>query len=89
MLNEHIAASGIYYYSQDNIAESSLAFRTAVTHPQGYNLSFYDISKRTWGFTLYVKIHEINLHALRYHPILETNRPTKSSALYRPMKAVA
>ncbi|KAG8737079.1 hypothetical protein FRC10_008589 [Ceratobasidium sp. 414] len=36
MSNEAIAASGIYYYSEDNITESRLAFRTAASIPGVY-----------------------------------------------------
>ncbi|KAG9123924.1 hypothetical protein FRC07_013481 [Ceratobasidium sp. 392] len=36
MSNEAIAASGIYYYSEENITESRLAFRTAASIPIGY-----------------------------------------------------
>ncbi|KAJ6544145.1 hypothetical protein B0H19DRAFT_1169749 [Mycena capillaripes] len=33
MLNEHIVASGIYYYEEDNISESRLAFRVTTGDP--------------------------------------------------------
>nr|GAT49900.1 predicted protein [Mycena chlorophos] len=33
MLNERIVASGIYYYDEENITESSLAFRVTTTPP--------------------------------------------------------
>ncbi|QRV92099.1 hypothetical protein RhiJN_20117 [Ceratobasidium sp. AG-Ba] len=36
MGNEAIAASGIYYYDEDNITESQLAFRTAAAIPYTY-----------------------------------------------------
>ncbi|KAF8601413.1 hypothetical protein BDV93DRAFT_524801 [Ceratobasidium sp. AG-I] len=35
MSNESIAVSGIYYYDEDNITESHLAFRTAAAIPRG------------------------------------------------------
>ena len=35
MRNEHIVASGIYYYDQENITESKLAFRMLVGEPGG------------------------------------------------------
>jgi hypothetical protein len=36
MKNENIVASGIYYYTSDNITESILNFRRAVCDPYGY-----------------------------------------------------
>ncbi|KAF7328873.1 hypothetical protein MVEN_02517000 [Mycena venus] len=33
MVNEHIVASGIYYYDEENITESMLSFRVAVGEP--------------------------------------------------------
>jgi hypothetical protein len=50
MLNEHIAASGIYYYAEENIAESSLAFRTAVIWPDSYEQDDSWGVARTYGF---------------------------------------
>lgn len=35
MVNEGIVASGIYYYDEENVTESALAFRLAVSEP-GY-----------------------------------------------------
>jgi hypothetical protein len=34
MLNEHIVASGIYYYESENITESKLSFRASVQEPE-------------------------------------------------------
>lgn len=34
MLNERIVASGIYYYMSENISESLLSFREAVSEPE-------------------------------------------------------
>ncbi|KAH7303788.1 hypothetical protein B0J17DRAFT_218640 [Rhizoctonia solani] len=48
MKNESIAVSGIYYYDEDNITESRLAFRTAVNAPpyeQGDEIG----CRLTWG----------------------------------------
>ncbi|KDN34735.1 hypothetical protein RSAG8_12177, partial [Rhizoctonia solani AG-8 WAC10335] len=39
MKNEAIAVSGIYYYDEENITESRLAFRTAVAPPEDYEQS--------------------------------------------------
>jgi hypothetical protein len=35
MDNEAIAVSAIYYYDEENISESCLAFRASVTVPRG------------------------------------------------------
>jgi hypothetical protein len=53
MLNEHIVASGIYYYAEENITESGLEFRTAVTWPQEYYQCDYEGATRVWGFSAY------------------------------------
>ncbi|CAE6506771.1 unnamed protein product [Rhizoctonia solani] len=49
MLNEAIAASGIYYYDEENITESRLAFRTAVAGPETYQQNDERGCKLTWG----------------------------------------
>lgn len=50
MSNEAIAASGIYYYCEDNITESRLAFRTAAFIPPGAHEFDDDYGcRRTWG----------------------------------------
>lgn len=49
MENEHIVASGIYYYDEDNISESRLAFRTAVAGPETYEQSDYAGVREVWG----------------------------------------
>ncbi|KAF8601415.1 hypothetical protein BDV93DRAFT_495817 [Ceratobasidium sp. AG-I] len=49
MSNESIAISGIYYYDQENISESSLAFRTAVAQPSGYDQDDSRGCLFTWG----------------------------------------
>ena len=33
MINEAIVSTGIYYYDEENVTESRLAFRTAVDDP--------------------------------------------------------
>ncbi|KAG8684099.1 hypothetical protein FRC08_013905 [Ceratobasidium sp. 394] len=48
MSNEAIAASGIYYYSEENITESRLAFRTAACIP-GYEQGDNRGCRLTWG----------------------------------------
>jgi hypothetical protein len=54
MLNEHIAASGIYYSAEENITESNLAFRSAVfwlnQSIDGYEQDDTWGVTRTWGF---------------------------------------
>ncbi|KAG8740250.1 hypothetical protein FRC10_004550 [Ceratobasidium sp. 414] len=49
MSNEAIAASGIYYYSEDNITESRLAFRTAASIPGVYEQNDDHGCRLTWG----------------------------------------
>ena len=52
MQNERIVASGIYYYDQDNITESSLSFRTAVEEPvEDYGQDDNIGTTEMWGFT--------------------------------------
>ncbi|CAE6440372.1 unnamed protein product [Rhizoctonia solani] len=49
MKNEAIAASGIYYYDEENITESRLAFRTAVTPPEDYEQNDDRGCRLAWG----------------------------------------
>ncbi|KAG9100700.1 hypothetical protein FRC07_010390, partial [Ceratobasidium sp. 392] len=49
MSNEAIAASGIYYYSEENITESRLAFRTAAEIPMSYEQDDTRGCLLTWG----------------------------------------
>lgn len=49
MSNESIAVSGIYYYDQENISESHLAFRTAVDEPEEYGQYDSKGCLTTWG----------------------------------------
>ncbi|KAF8669614.1 hypothetical protein RHS04_08771 [Rhizoctonia solani] len=49
MKNEAIAASGIYYYDEENITESRLGFRTAVAGPESYEQNDLRGCKLTWG----------------------------------------
>ncbi|KAG9100176.1 hypothetical protein FS749_016039 [Ceratobasidium sp. UAMH 11750] len=51
MSNEAIVASGIYYYSEDNITESQLAFRTAACIPMGYEQDDERGCRLTWGIS--------------------------------------
>ncbi|KAJ7302343.1 hypothetical protein DFH08DRAFT_794525 [Mycena albidolilacea] len=48
MVNERIVASGIYYYDEENITESQLSFRVAVSEPE-----YHAIDDRTCTRTLY------------------------------------
>ncbi|KAI5121385.1 hypothetical protein M0805_001198 [Coniferiporia weirii] len=58
MAHEHIVASGLYYYDQENITQSDLAFRIAVNDPhratQGQAESRYDYYAhyKTWGMVM-------------------------------------
>ncbi|KAF8601422.1 hypothetical protein BDV93DRAFT_558502 [Ceratobasidium sp. AG-I] len=49
MPDESIVVSGVYYYEQQNISESRLAFRTAVTEPEEYEDNDYRGCLLTWG----------------------------------------
>ncbi|CAE6435793.1 unnamed protein product [Rhizoctonia solani] len=49
MKNEAIAVSAIYYYDEENITESRLAFRTAVVAPEDYEQSDNRGCKLVWG----------------------------------------
>ncbi|QRV92052.1 hypothetical protein RhiJN_20070 [Ceratobasidium sp. AG-Ba] len=49
MWNEAIAVSGIYYYDEDNISESRLAFRTAAAMPFTYDQGDERGCRLTWG----------------------------------------
>ena len=49
MSNESIVVSGIYYFDQENISESSLAFRTAVDQPEDYRQDDGRGCMFTWG----------------------------------------
>ena len=45
MINEAIVCSGIYYYDEDNITESALAFRMAVSAPEDIEQHDYKAAK--------------------------------------------
>ncbi|KAG8790348.1 hypothetical protein FRC12_012089 [Ceratobasidium sp. 428] len=49
MSNEAIAVSGLYYYDEDNISESRLAFRTAAANPGTYEQGDKRGCLLTWG----------------------------------------
>ncbi|KAG9123925.1 hypothetical protein FRC07_013482 [Ceratobasidium sp. 392] len=49
MSNEAIAVSGIYYYSEENITESRLAFRTAAYVSGNYEQDDEHGCRQTWG----------------------------------------
>jgi hypothetical protein len=49
MANERIVASGIYYYSCDNITDSHLAFRTPVMFNESHEQDDSVNIKRVWG----------------------------------------
>ncbi|QRW06173.1 hypothetical protein RhiLY_05172 [Ceratobasidium sp. AG-Ba] len=51
MSNESIAVSGIYYYDEENITESQLAFRTAASVPGTYEQNDENGCVLTWGIT--------------------------------------
>ncbi|PCG98106.1 Protein of unknown function DUF4246 [Penicillium occitanis (nom. inval.)] len=53
-LNEHICATAIYYYSTENITESTLSFRTRADNYSfddvGYEQSRHDFLQQVYGF---------------------------------------
>ncbi|KAJ6583180.1 hypothetical protein B0H10DRAFT_2097775 [Mycena sp. CBHHK59/15] len=49
MLNEHIVASGIYYYEEDNITESQLAFRVTTAAPVYHQQDDFTCSEILYG----------------------------------------
>ncbi|KAH7084596.1 hypothetical protein BKA62DRAFT_801290 [Auriculariales sp. MPI-PUGE-AT-0066] len=49
MKNEAIVASGIYYYDEQNISESRLAFRQGVRGPENYHQSDSVGARKVWG----------------------------------------
>lgn len=55
MLNEAIVSTGIYYYDEKNVTESSLAFRMGV-HPPMMRVQSGDYKGATtvFGITMYI-----------------------------------
>ncbi|KAG8696074.1 hypothetical protein FRC08_007385 [Ceratobasidium sp. 394] len=51
MSNEAIAASGVYCFAEENITESRMAFRTAVSYPSTYKRGIIRDSVFTWGIS--------------------------------------
>ncbi|KAI0029117.1 hypothetical protein K488DRAFT_73225 [Vararia minispora EC-137] len=49
MVNEAIFATGIYYYDEENVQKSKLAFRAAVAEPQGYAQRDEIVIREIWG----------------------------------------
>ncbi|KAJ7584342.1 hypothetical protein C8J56DRAFT_950766 [Mycena floridula] len=49
MKNERIVACGLYFASMENIQDSSIEFRMAVTYPRGFNAGDSGATLRTWG----------------------------------------
>lgn len=58
MKNEGIAVSGIYYYDEENISESRLAFRTAAAIPGVYEQNDERGCRLTWGINRYEACNE-------------------------------
>ncbi|KAI5121389.1 hypothetical protein M0805_001202 [Coniferiporia weirii] len=55
--HEHIVASGLYYYDQENVTASGLAFRIAVNNPRPANEWYadsydYQAHYSTWGMAM-------------------------------------
>ncbi|KAJ6558211.1 hypothetical protein B0H19DRAFT_1150388 [Mycena capillaripes] len=56
MANEHIAASGIYYYDEENITRSNLAFRVDTTEPDYHGYSNdHECTETRYGMSTYSK----------------------------------
>ena len=53
MINESIISTGIYYYDEENITQSSLAFRMAVEEPSYMHQDDEDASQAIYGFGRY------------------------------------
>ncbi|KAJ7902875.1 hypothetical protein B0H14DRAFT_2667939 [Mycena olivaceomarginata] len=49
MINERIVASGIYYYDEENITESSLSFRVAVGEPEYHGQDDSDCTRMLYN----------------------------------------
>ncbi|KAG7452093.1 uncharacterized protein BT62DRAFT_960127 [Guyanagaster necrorhizus] len=49
MKNERIVACGFFYTSEENVVNSSIEFRMAVTYPRGFNAGDNGATFRTWG----------------------------------------
>ncbi|KAK0481479.1 hypothetical protein IW261DRAFT_1470891 [Armillaria novae-zelandiae] len=49
MKNERIVACGFLYTSVENVVNSSIEFRMAVTYPRGFNAGDNGATFRTWG----------------------------------------
>ena len=54
MTNEAIISTGIYYYDEENVTESSLAFRMAVSEPTGIEQDDTPSAKGVYGISRYV-----------------------------------
>ncbi|KAJ6567040.1 hypothetical protein B0H19DRAFT_1219631 [Mycena capillaripes] len=53
MANEHIVASGIYYYDEENITETQLSFRVPTRHPEPHGQDDHECMSCLYGFLLY------------------------------------
>lgn len=50
MINEGIVSTGLYYYDEENITQSSLAFRVAVEEPLNLGQDDEQASQLMYGF---------------------------------------
>jgi hypothetical protein len=85
MANERIVASGIYYYSCDNITDSRLAFRTPFMFDESYEQDDKVSIKRIWGLDRYgvcVKFYKMSELICIYG--IGMDLKIRKSALYRP-----
>ncbi|KAG8740256.1 hypothetical protein FRC10_004556 [Ceratobasidium sp. 414] len=75
MLGEAIAASGIYYYAEDNITESRLAFRTAACIPQGYEQCDERGCRLTWGISRTIAFPNLYQHKVSPFELKDKTKP--------------
>jgi len=57
MVNEAVVSTGIYYYDEDNITSSKLAFRAPFDDPSRMNYRQYDqeATRMVWGIDRFVR----------------------------------
>ncbi|KAG9083189.1 hypothetical protein FRC06_004665, partial [Ceratobasidium sp. 370] len=75
MSNEAIAASGIYYYSEDNITESRLAFRTAASIPGSYEQNDDRGCRLTWGIARAIAFPNVYQHKVSPFELKDKTKP--------------
>ncbi|GJE99875.1 DUF4246 domain-containing protein [Phanerochaete sordida] len=59
MINESIISTGLYYYDEENITQSSLAFRMAVNEPSYILQDDEDASQAIYGFGRHEPLNQV------------------------------